>query len=289
LVLGRWTVDRRRLHARATLQLATFAGLTLWLLPTYVMSQGDGRWSYLVDGPVWRTSLILQLLALAAVPAVASVVEFAVRGRGTPYPCDPPSELVTTGPFAYVANPMQVSVVLVLGLLAVGTHSWSLAIATAGSVAFSEFVAEPHERGELPGRFGAEWAAYSSQVRRWVVRRTPYRPGTAELYLAESCMICRQTRALLESTGPRGLTLQAAEGHAGSLQRALYVGLDGLQARGLAAVARGFEHSGLGWAYLGWLLRLPVLRPLVQLLLDGMGGGPRQLPDRDSGGVIRRA
>jgi hypothetical protein len=102
-------------------------------------------------------------------------------------------------------------------------------------------------------------------------------------------MICRQTRALLESTGPRGLTLQAAEGHAGSLQRALYVGPDGLQARGLAAVARGFEHSGLGWAYLGWLLRLPVLRPLAQLLVDGMGGGPRQLPDRDSGGVIRRA
>jgi protein-S-isoprenylcysteine O-methyltransferase Ste14 len=270
-----------------TLQLATFAGLTLWLLPTYVMSQGDGRWSLLLDGPIWRTSLILQLMALAAVPAVSSVVEFAVRGRGTPYPCDPPSELVTTGPYAYVANPMQLSAVLVLGLLAVGTCSWSLVVATIGMVAFSEWVAEPHERGELPGRFGPEWDAYTSQVRRWVVRRTPYEgAGAAELYLADSCVICRQTRGLVESTGPHGLTLQVAEEYAGTvagLQRVLYVGPDGLQARGLAAVARGFEHSGLGWAYLGWLLRLPVLRPVVQLLLDGMGGGPRQLsapPDR---------
>jgi hypothetical protein len=62
------------------------------------------------------------------------------------------------------------------------------------------------------------------------------------------------------------------------LRRALYVGPDGLQASGLAAVARGLEHRGPGWAYLGWAIRLPVVRPMLQLLVDGMGGGPRQLP-----------
>ena len=62
------------------------------------------------------------------------------------------------------------------------------------------------------------------------------------------------------------------------LRRALYVGPDGLRASGSAAVARGLEHSGPGWAYLGWLARLPVLRQVLQLLIDGMGGGPRQVP-----------
>jgi protein-S-isoprenylcysteine O-methyltransferase Ste14 len=279
VLLGRWTVDRRQLTGRVVLQLATFTGLVLWLLPSAVMARGDGQWSHFGTDPVWRVSVLLQLMALAAVPALAAVVEFAVRGRGTPYPWDPPGELVTTGPYAYVANPMQLSMVLLLGLLAVGTHSWSLAAAAVGVVAFSRFVADPHERGELAARLGDQWIAYDRQVRPWVVRRTPYRGEAAALYLSETCAICRQTRELVEYTKPVDLTLSAAEGYTvAGLRRALYVGPDGLKANGLAAVTRGLEHSGPGWAYLGWLLRLPVVRPLLQLLLDGMGGGPRQLP-----------
>ncbi|NEA33291.1 hypothetical protein [Streptomyces sp. SID13031] len=84
---------------------------------------------------------------------------------------------------------------------------------------------------------------------------------------------------LVECTKPQDLAIHAAEGYTvAGLQRALYMGPDGLKASGLAAVARGLEHSGPGWAYLGWLAQLPVLRQLLQLLLDGMGGGPRQLP-----------
>lgn len=279
VLLGRWTIGRSHLSGRVLLQVATFTGLTLWLIPSAVMAQGDGRWSYLVEGPVWRTSVIVQLMGLAAVPALSAVTEFAARGRGTPYPWDPPGELVTTGPYAYLANPMQVSAVLMIGLLAVGCHSWSLAAATVGAVGFSRFVADPHERQQLAARLGEDWQAYDSQVRPWVVRRTPYRPEPAALYLSETCSICRQTRDLVESTKPVGLALRPAERcTVAGLRRALYVGPDGLQASGLAAIARALEHSGPGWAYLGWLVRLPVVRPLLQLLVDGMGGGPRQLP-----------
>jgi hypothetical protein len=222
---------------------------------------------------------VLQLMALAAVPGLSAMVEFATRGRGTPYPWDPPSELVTTGPYAYVANPMQLSAVLMLGLLAVGTHSWSVAAAVVGTLAFAQFVADPHERGDLATRLGEEWRAYDAQVRPWRVRRTPYAGSPAALYLSETCTICQQTRSLVESTKPQHLVLRAAEGYTVTgLRRALYVGPDGLQVSGLAAVARGLEHSGPVWAYVGWTIRLPVVRPLLQLLVDGMGGGPRQLP-----------
>jgi protein-S-isoprenylcysteine O-methyltransferase Ste14 len=281
LLLGRWTLERSRLTGRVILQLITFTGLVLWLLPSAVMDQGDGLWSHLLDGPVWRTSVIAQLMALASVPALAAVVEFAVRGRGTPYPWDPPEHLVTTGPYAYLSNPMQASVVVMLALLAIGTQSWSLALATVGAVSFSHFLADPHEREQLNAR-QPEWRAYDRAVRPWIVRRRPYQPQ-AELYLSETCTICTQTRALVESTGPQGLTISPAETYTVvGLRRALYVGPDGLRVSGLGAIARAFQHSGPGWAYVGWLLGLPVVRPVLQLLLDGMGGGERDLPARSS-------
>jgi protein-S-isoprenylcysteine O-methyltransferase Ste14 len=279
VLIGRWTADQRHLTGRVLLQLATFTGLVLWLLPSAAMSHGDGSWTHLLEDPLWRTSAVLQLMALAAVPGLSAMAEFATRGRGTPYPWDPPSQLVTTGPYAYVANPMQLSAVLMLGLLSVATHSWSVAAATVGTVAFASFVADPHERGDLAARLGSQWRQYDAQVRPWRVRRRPYAAEPAALYLSETCTMCRQTRTLVESTGPQDLTLRAAEGYTvAGLRRALYVGPDGLQARGLAAVARGLEHSGPAWAFVGWSMRLPVIRPMLQLLVDGMGGGPRQLP-----------
>ncbi|GAB3826929.1 methyltransferase [Kribbella italica] len=278
VLLARWTVTRKQLTGRLVVQLITFTGLVLWLLPSAVMSEGDGSWGHLLDGPVWRTSLILQLMALAAVPALAAVAEFA-RAGGTPYPWDPPQRLVTTGPYAYLANPMQASIVVMLALLAIGTQSWSLALATVGTVSFAHFVADPHEREQLAAREPA-WRAYDREVRPWIPRRRPYQPQ-AELYLAETCTICAQTRTLIESTKPDGLTITAAETYTvAGLRRALYVGPDGQRASGLGAIAQAFQHSGLGWAYVGWLIGLPVVRPLLQLLLDGMGGGERELPAR---------
>ncbi|MDP9121694.1 MAG: isoprenylcysteine carboxylmethyltransferase family protein, partial [Acidobacteriota bacterium] len=52
----------------------------------------------------------------------------------------------------------------------------------------------------------------------------------------------------------------------------------GPEDQGLAALARGLEHLHLGYAILGWMLRLPLLRPLLQLLTDASGGGPRPVP-----------
>ena len=40
----------------------------------------------------------------------------------------------------------------------------------------------------------------------------------------------------------------------------------------------GFDHVHLGWAALGFFLRLPVVRPLMQLLVDASGGESRPIP-----------
>ena len=54
------------------------------------------------------------LLAIGLRLFVASLSRFATEGRGTLAPWDPPRELVVTGPYRYVRNPMISGVVLVL-------------------------------------------------------------------------------------------------------------------------------------------------------------------------------
>jgi hypothetical protein len=43
---------------------------------------------------------------------------------------------------------------------------------------------------------------------------------------------------------------------------------------GVAALARALESIHLGWAFVGWTLRLPIVQPIAQLLVDAAGGGP---------------
>src|SRR3989304_3750492 len=55
--------------------------------------------------PLWLIGLLVLLW---------SFWDFLVKGRGTPAPIDPPKELVVTGLYRYVRNPMYVGVLLAL-------------------------------------------------------------------------------------------------------------------------------------------------------------------------------
>jgi protein-S-isoprenylcysteine O-methyltransferase Ste14 len=95
---------------------------------------------------------------------------FAIRGKGTPLPLDPPKKLVVEGPYRVVRNPMYWGVVsLVLGEAAI-FHSAVLAEMAAGLVvgviSFVLFVEEP----QLTLKFGAEYEEYCRRVPRWLPR-----------------------------------------------------------------------------------------------------------------------
>lgn len=70
------------------------------------------------------------------------------------------------------------------------------------------------------------------------------------------------------------------------LTRLTYVGPDGLAVSGVAAFARAVQHLHLAWAFLGWLLDAPGVARSVQLVFDGVGGGPLAEP---VGGAAGRA
>jgi protein-S-isoprenylcysteine O-methyltransferase Ste14 len=280
-LLGRWTADRRRLYGRCALQVAVFAGLSLWLVPTVAFEAGGGSWHHLADLDPRVLFVLAQVGLLVAAPAVLAVREFAVRGGGTPYPWDPPVTLVTTGPYAYLANPMQLSAVLLMLLLAAATRSGALALGTASVVAFAVAVAGPHEHSDLSARHGAGWHAYRRQVRAWWPRFTPYGPA-ARLGLDPDCGSCTAVARFLRRRRPHRLAIVRAGAHA---RRAEYVADDGHRERGVAAVARGLEHVNLAWAYTGWLLRLPGVGWLAQLVTDALIAPPRATAgDATSGG-----
>jgi protein-S-isoprenylcysteine O-methyltransferase Ste14 len=286
-LLARWTIHGEHLAGRATLQVIVFCGLLLFLLPACVIVASGSTWLSPFTRPNWQLSLILQILAIPAIAGLSAVQEFASRGGGTPVPFDPPRRLVTTGLYAYVRNPMQLSAVVLLLLLAVVLQNFW--IATAGVMAhiYSAGLAGWDEDEDLRQRFGAGWDTYRRGVRSWLPRMRPWQPPgqpPARLYVAEGCGMCSQVGRWFQRHGARGLAIVPAETHPSrALTRITYEPGDGTRAMsGVDAFARALEHVHLGWAFAGSVLRLPLFRPAVQLLVDASGGESRPVRYRDA-------
>jgi hypothetical protein len=189
---------------------------------------------------------------------------------------------VTTGIYAYVRNPMQLSAAALLFLL--GLVLGNLWVSAAGVMAhiYSAGLAGWDEDEDLRRRFGDGWTTYRLAVRQWVPRLRPWHRADgppARLFVAESCGMCSEVGEWFTRHAARHLVVVAAETHPSrALRRITYEPADGSRAAaGVEAVARSLEHLHLGWALIGFLLRLPIVRPLAQLLVDASGGEPRAI------------
>ncbi len=114
---------------------------------------------------------------LGAVPILAGAALFlwcaylfAVTGRGTPAPIDPPKELVAQGPYRLVRNPMYLGIFAVLAGEAVLFESRILS-QYAGTVVlvFYLFVVV-YEEPSLKRRFGPSYQRYLESVPRFIAR-----------------------------------------------------------------------------------------------------------------------
>src|ERR1700730_2742376 len=95
---------------------------------------------------------------------------FALRGKGTPAPFDPPKKLVMAGPYRIVRNPMYWSVALVMVGEAVAFRSLALAEIAVAVFAGATLFVLLYEEPTLRRKFGAEYEAYCRQVPRWIPR-----------------------------------------------------------------------------------------------------------------------
>ena len=141
-------------------------GLLLGLFPWW-MSQSDIP--LFEPGPL--RSLAVPLWLLGAAGMVWCFWDFVQKGKGTPAPIEPPKELVVSGLYRYVRNPMYVGVLLVILGHFLWFGFWNLLIyAALVFLAFNSFVVF-YEEPNLKQRFGATYDEYLKRVPRWIPRR----------------------------------------------------------------------------------------------------------------------
>ncbi|GII96569.1 methyltransferase family protein [Sinosporangium siamense] len=268
LLLARWTTRDERLVPRVLLQVGLAGGLMV-ALPVLL----TGVW----QRPAWMLGLTVQVFAVPALMGLAAVREFAVTGLGTPLPYDPPKRLVTSGPYGYVANPMQLSITL--GMLVFAPLDLRFFGAAVTAFAYGAGLASWHEGQKLSAKYGTAWAAYRRDVRPWIPRLRPYHGiSPAEVYISHTCGQCHPLVGWIGKRRPVALTVLPAECHAAGLRRMTYVRADGVRAEGVAAFAHVTQHLHLGWALVGWALSMPGVTWFAQLGVDAFGSPPRIIP-----------
>jgi protein-S-isoprenylcysteine O-methyltransferase Ste14 len=96
--------------------------------------------------------------------------DFAVTGRGTPAPFDPPKELVARGLYQRVRNPMYVGVMsILLGEALLFVSRFMLTYSLIVFVGFNLFVLI-YEEPTLRRKFGESYERYCRAVPRWLPR-----------------------------------------------------------------------------------------------------------------------
>jgi protein-S-isoprenylcysteine O-methyltransferase Ste14 len=149
---------------KSLLFLILAPGMVAGYIPLVLLRRGSqietGIFAYLAF-PLWAVGGIILL---------SSFWNFLIQGRGTPAPIDPPKELVATGFYRYVRNPMYVGVLAIIIGHFLWLRYWNLLIyAMVVFIAFNTFVTY-YEEPTLKRKFGAAYEKYLKKVPRWIPR-----------------------------------------------------------------------------------------------------------------------
>ena len=144
------------------------AGVVPWLLT---------RWQF---GPPWPASALFAVIGVLIMVGGAAVlgdafVRFAWEGRGTPAPVAPTEELVITGPYRWVRNPMYLAVLAVI----VG-QALLLRQSVASDLRGRRGIRVLHLRQVVRGaraseRYGEAYRRYQASVPGWIPRPRRWR------------------------------------------------------------------------------------------------------------------
>ena len=151
------------LFVRSVLAALALPGVIGGLVPWLIL----GRALHVTAAPPARLVAALLMMEAGLALLVWCIVLFAIVGRGTLAPVDPPTVFVARGPYRFTRNPMYVGVTTWLVGLAVLTANQPLAwYALVVAVAFHARVIW-NEEPVLRRRFGASYDHYCARVPRW--------------------------------------------------------------------------------------------------------------------------
>lgn len=152
------------------------------IVMTLLLPWGINRLEYHHFGRPLLTSASIQLAAgvligLAGLALMLFSIVLMIRiAKSTVMPWDPSQNLVITGPYRHLRNPMILGVILLLIgealiLCAYGIAILALAFFILNTVYFVYF-----EEPKLEQQFGQEYRQYKANVPRWLPRTTPWHP-----------------------------------------------------------------------------------------------------------------
>ena len=115
-------------------------------------------------------SISVPLLTIGGIMVLWTYYRF-FKARGTPIPVEPPKNLVTTGLYAYVRNPMHLGWFIFLFGLGVFLNSFSLIfIFTPLFILVHVFYVRTIEEKELEKKFGEQYLEYKESVPMFIPR-----------------------------------------------------------------------------------------------------------------------
>lgn len=149
---------------KSLLYLIIEAGLFALYIPLALLRSGPRIETRVIS---W---LAIPLWLIGSLIVLSCFWNFTFRGRGTPVPIDPPKELVVTGPYRYVRNPIYLGVLSIF----LGHFLWfgyrALLIYTMlASIGVHLFIVL-YEEPTLKRRFGTAYEEYLKRVPRWIPR-----------------------------------------------------------------------------------------------------------------------
>jgi protein-S-isoprenylcysteine O-methyltransferase Ste14 len=152
---------------RALAYASLFIGFVLVFLPSRILLRFG-------MSPPERMGVLpalgVLLVVAGAALALACILTFALVGRGTPAPFDPPRPLVVRGPYRYARNPMYLGAGLALSGAALFFRSWPLALYAAGFLLVTHLFVLLYEEPALRRAFGEDYERYCREVSRWIPR-----------------------------------------------------------------------------------------------------------------------
>ena len=149
---------------RAVVYAAVFVGIVLIFLPARILLR------FGVTGPltIGAPQVVGMVVGVAGAALAAwCVLIFALVGKGTPAPFDPPRRLVVRGPYRLVRNPMYIGAGLALAGAALFYQSSRFLVYVGLFFVASHLFVTRYEEPTLRQTFGTDYETYCQRVRRW--------------------------------------------------------------------------------------------------------------------------
>lgn len=260
---AKFSFENKNVELRAFFQVIVMSMFLLIVIPFSVKTFTGDNFS-LEFSVIW-----FQVIFILALPSLISVIDLVEKGGGTPFPYDKTQNLVRTGVYAYIKNPIQWSFTVLFIPLSIYHESYFLLFGAAISILYTVGVSNNQENEDMKIRFGDLWTNYKKTTPNWCFLWIPRHIPKGTIYFKQNCNQCEGIKTWFENRQLNNLEVKYSNTYIGEeLLKVTYVHHTGQEYKSVKALANALEHIHLGYASLGWMMRFPIVNFMLQTIVD---------------------